>query len=56
MQYTIVSAADEKTLEARVNEAMAKGWTPFGGLGVSLIVSNGKRLYIFAQAMTKPKS
>ncbi|MBP9192571.1 MAG: DUF1737 domain-containing protein [Ignavibacteria bacterium] len=35
MEYTIVSAEDEKLLITKVNEMLAEGWETEGGIAVS---------------------
>lgn len=50
MDYTIVSASDEKVFEKRCTETLAHGWTLVGGVAVA---KDGKAC-LYAQAFTRP--
>lgn len=53
-RYKIISTAGSVALEAAVNEAMANGWSPLGGVAIDAVgptgVINGYWIY---QAMIK---
>lgn len=54
MEYGIVSDVNPTKLEEHVNEAIAKGYKPFGGLQVVPMPPNKEgALAIFVQAMLK---
>ena len=52
MEYTVVSAGDEKVFEKRCNETLAKGWAIVGGVAVA----KEGTTFLFAQAFTRKKA
>ena len=63
MRYTILTAETPEELEAKVNEHLADGWTPCGGVDIRAYMAEWERLgkgYTeseerreYAQAMTR---
>ena len=51
MKYTIVTHYDEEVLAAKVEDLIAEGWTPQGG--VSVAVNGQSNNVTFAQALVK---
>lgn len=53
MEYTVIEHHNLREFVERVNQAIAKGWTPLGGMSVSYHYS-GSASYV--QAMVKEQS
>jgi hypothetical protein len=51
MQYTILRSTKLEELVDFVNQRIAEGWLPLGGVSASIAVGNA----IFCQAMTKDR-
>lgn len=49
MEYTIIINSRPESLEALVNEAIAEGWVPLGGLAIS----EDAEYIRYGQAMTR---
>ena len=69
MRYKILGASTTNGLEQEVNEAIAQGWVPLGGVAIAMspdsldILESGSskydvvgESYLFCQAMTKVES
>ena len=59
MKYQVLTADDSDSLERIVNEVIADGWTPHGGLSVAVWSYEDRHganytEWQFAQAMVKP--
>ena len=52
MRYAILAANDWATLERDVNDRIADGWTPLGGVSVSRTETRDDLYEVYAQAMT----
>jgi hypothetical protein len=53
MEYKIIEMCTSDDLEIAVNENIAQGWEPLGGVSVSLSESDDYRYEVIAQAMIK---
>lgn len=50
-EYAVLTSIDEQHLTNQVNKAISEGWTPFGGVSVSLSESDDYRYVLYAQAI-----
>jgi hypothetical protein len=57
MEYCILSDDDPTVLAAAVNTAIVGGWTPQGGVTMTVVVGRpgGEFFYSYAQALTRKR-
>ncbi len=53
MKYQVIDADDIEALVELVNEAIADGWKPQGGVASTKAVDQGRCDYYYAQALIK---
>ena len=56
IEYAVIEAMNVKDLAEEVNKKIADGWTPIGGVSVSLSESDNYQYYATAQALTRNKT